>query len=180
MKLVLKRLPKGRKPVALQDNRDYSEDAHNITRRRQYQIDPSYKSEVQQRSRHKYRKSAGVELDSCLRSLDFFRTLSNTERVILPNGTRRDWPVMDVPTTASVLQTQYQTLWRWITKGMVPSPALKIGAKGSRYHVEEVRSFIEIIGKHEQSFRYYRGDHVETRKALFENNHTIRKQLGIE
>jgi hypothetical protein len=180
MKLQLRRLPVGRKPVALQDNRDYSDDGHNITRRRQYQLDPEYKQEVQQRSRHKYRKAAGVELDSCLRSLDFYTTLAITERVILPNGKRRDLPVMDVPKTALVLQTQYQTLWRWISHGMIPSPALLVGVKGGRYHVEEVRLLIEIIGKHEQSFRYYRRDHVAVRQALFVTNAAIRKQLGIE
>jgi hypothetical protein len=180
MKLNILKLPKGRKPVSLQINRDYSENSHNITRRRQYQVDPEYKKEVQQRSRQKYRKLAGVELDSCLRSLDFYATLATTERVILPNGSKRDWAVMDIPTAAMCLQKEYQTMWRWIRTGMVPPPRLRIGAKGGRYHVNEVRVLIEHIGTHERSFRYYRSDHKQVRDALFGAIARIRQQLGYE
>lgn len=147
----------------------------------QYQNDPKFRKTIQAENRKRYRQKVNKELSSCLRSLDFYTTLASHERVILPNGEQREWPVFNLPVTAQVLQRYYQTVWRWVRDGTLPAPVLKTtDRRDGVYHSDEVRVMIEILGKHEKKFAYYRRDHAETRAELFSAIRKVRKKLGVK
>jgi len=175
MKLKHKRV----KLVRKRQLRTYSSNIHNIVRRRRYDDDEQYREEVKDVSRRAYRKHVKKELENCLRSLDFFEDLASVERVKFPDGKLYDCPVMNVPTTAKVLQKLYQTVWRWIKNGMLPEPFLEVyGTTKGVYHVDEIRVFIEVLGEHEKLFAYYRNDHTSTKNKLFDRVNLVREKLG--
>lgn len=140
------------------------------------------------RSRKKYREERGskFELSNCLRSLSYFED----QAVHLPvafedNNTVFTAPVYNVQTVAELLEKTYQTFWRWTKEpAIVPPPVLiPVGQKGRTrlvYHREEVRAMITIIGEHEKAFKYYRADHMQTRKKLFDAIDAIRTNLKEE
>jgi hypothetical protein len=154
---------------------------HNKIRRSKYETDPEYREREKRRGRITYRKAKGVELDSCLKSLSFFEKLAKTERVRLPNKREKNWAVMNVPMASSALQQYYSTVWRWIERGQFPAPVLRPLDRDEKvYHVDEVRVFIEEIGKHMQKVAYYRRDHEEVRKRIFDRIGRVRRKLGME
>jgi hypothetical protein len=59
---------------------------------------------------------------------------------------------------------------------MLPAPVIDT-ARGKCYHIEEVRSFVRIIGKHQAELKQYRAAHTETKDRLFTENARIRKSL---
>lgn len=150
---------------------------HNEKRRAKYQSDEKYREAVKANARQKYRKEAGKEISSCLRSLDFYTTLAKSERVALTNGTVRTLPVMNLPTTALLLEKRYQTVWRWVKKEMIPEPVLKLANKDeSVYHSDEVRVIIEEVGELEKRFAYYCKNHIQTKNRIFALIKAVRKQ----
>lgn len=152
----------------------------NERRRHRYSTDEDYQETLKLRSRASYRASNGVELANCLRSLDFYRTLAKSKRVILPNGkTVREMPVMTLANVANCLQKIYQTIWRWKREGMIPEPALRLVDRehaAGVYHVDEVQVLIEEIGNHERCLAYYRANHTEVRDAIFSRIDVLRSQ----
>lgn len=144
-------------------------------RRQKYADDQDYQSTIKERSRDYYRKSQNLELSSCLRSLDFYTTLAKSMWVTTPKGRDVELRVMNIGSLANCLDKYYQTIWRWVQKGLIPEPALYSKTRQSGYyHVDEVLVLIEEIGRHEQLFAYYRSNHHEVRERIFSRISTIR------
>lgn len=139
------------------------------------------------RSRKKYREKRGTnfELSNCLRSLSYFEEQAKHLPVSFEGTAVFTAPVYSVQTVAELLEKTYQTFWRWTKEpAIVPPPVLvPYGQKGrirNVYHREEVRAMITIIGEHEKAFKYYRADHMQTRKKLFDAIEAVRTQLNRE
>lgn len=162
-------------------NRTYPTDGHE--RRSRYANDEGYRERVKRSSRSTYRRKNNVELETCLHSLEFVHDLAKECEVELPNGRIFTCPTLNVSKTASALQIMYQTVLRWIKTDMLPSPVLVSLSRQHHvlhvYHLDEVRVFIEEIGKHKKTVRYYRQEHVEVRDRIEQRVKAIRKTLGI-
>lgn len=151
--------------------------SRNDRRRERYALDEEYQEALKLRSRSSYRQNNKIELDNCLRSLNFYETLAVPLQVGLPNGAARQMPVMTLANVANCLGKIYQTIWRWKQRGMIPEPALVLAGRGTAvYHVQEVRVLIEEIGSHEKVMAYYRADHTEVTERINQRIGEIRKR----
>lgn len=170
---------KPRKKIRIRRNRRFK--TRNEKRRERYQTDDQYRTISQTQSRRAYRRRADVEVSDCLYSLEFLERLATTKSVVLLNGKVREYPVFSIPQTASALQKIYQTVWRWVQRGQLPVPVLRPEGQQNEnvYHLQEVRVFIEEIGKHEKRVIYYRRDHTDVRDIIYERVASVRKRLKI-
>jgi len=153
----------------------------NEKRRERYQTDDEYRIISQKQSRLAYRRREDVEVSDCLYSLEFLEHLATTKKVVMLTGRIREYPVFSIPQTASALQKIYQTVWRWVQRGQLPPPVLKPRGQQNEnvYHLQEVRVFIEEIGKHEKEVTYYRRDHDQVRDRIYERVASVRRRLRI-
>lgn len=155
-------------------------DKHNASRRKKYHGDGEYRDRQIARARKAYRKKAKVELYSCLHTLKFLPQLAVTERVYTSGAEIKNMPVFNIPNTAMAMQKIYQTVWRWIQKEQLPNPILKLVDKEEYvYHQDEVCIFVEEIGNHELSMKYYRRDHDDVRERVFSRIEAKRKELNL-
>ena len=115
-----------------------------------------------------------TDQETCLRNLPNLKKFCKVQEVTLPNGNTREWPVVSVTALAEALDTSAVTTNRWRNSGMLPEPILKAG-RGNHYHLEEVRSFVVILGTLFKSTRHYRDE--ATRLELFKDNARIRDGL---
>jgi hypothetical protein len=156
-------------------------------RKHRYATDVDYREKAKKLSRKAYRNKANVDMTSCLYSLQFLDKLTEDQDVKLPNGKQKRMAVASIPKTATMLQMLYQTLWRWVDNGIIPSPVLmstKVRGNGKRdpypvYHKEEVRILIEEVGEHQKTITYLRRDHLEVRARIESRFVAIRKKLKI-
>lgn len=144
-----------------------------------YKEDEGFREKRKADSRASYRKNtANFESVSPLRSLDYYATLAE-QLPVEYNGRTFTTSCIKVTALADLLQTSYQSLWRSLTAGSIPSPVL-VTRMGKRellvYTQDEVRVIITIIGEHKRQFSYYRKDHHHTRKRLFDEVTKIRNQ----
>lgn len=150
-------------------------------RKQRYENDETYRTNAKNASRKSYRKKAGVELDNCLHSLGFLDNVAESDKVRLPNGRETDYPVISVPRTSDLLQTLYQTVWRWINQGIIPKPILVTARDDNRpravYHIDEVRILVEEIGAHQRQSKYLRKDHTEVIEAIERRINELRVTL---
>lgn len=68
------------------------------------------------------------------------------------------------------------TISRWLKAGLLPNPVLQNG-RTYCYHLEELRSFCQILGEHLTETKHYRSTHTETKDKLFKENARIREAL---
>lgn len=140
-----------------------------------YQSDQNFAVAVKEASLKKYRKKQGKDFElagvTVLRSLEFVDEY--TQLVAVHNHATKDikiMPVVRLVTLAKLLNTSYQTIWRWTSEtSQLPEPILSERSQGRErpvYHEAEVRVIIRIIGEHLNKYRYYRKDHSETRNKL--------------
>lgn len=87
--------------------------------------------------------------------------------------------VLTLTATAKALGKYYQTIWRWIRDKQLPAPILKDEHGRPVYHIDEVKTFVKLIGDHENKLKYYRGDHDVTRKKIKKSISSVRKELGL-
>jgi hypothetical protein len=126
--------------------------------------------------RERYRARTGVVLESCLDNLAQLEDFATMHSVTFPNGSVREIPAFTLTAAGEPLGTSGATITRWVKRGMLPGPVLET-SRATVYHIEEVRSFIRIIGKHQQEFKQYRDDHDDVKDSIFEANAGIRKGL---
>lgn len=152
-------------------------------RKNRYRQDDEYRTKTQVRARRVYRRNNGVLLKNCLYSLKFLDEAAKLRPVILPNKKTGFAPALSIPETATIMQKLYQTVWRWVDIGFLPKPILRSCNRPNNssllYHKEEVRIFIEEIGKHEKELAYLRRDHVFVRDCIAQRVLTFRQQCAL-
>jgi hypothetical protein len=127
-------------------------------------------------SRNRYRKNAGVVMDSCLENLDVLDELANRYVVITPSGDAREIEGFTIVGLGEPLKTSGPTVTRWVNRGMLPEPFLET-SRGKVYHIEEAREMVRIIGNHQKEFRQYRNDHEDVKDKLFTAIYKVRTGL---
>lgn len=148
-----------------------------------YRFKPGFADHMRERARQEYRAERGKEFElsgaTVLRSLDFVD--EHAEALTCRDERTGKMRIMQVvrPTVlAKLLDTSYQTIWRWSSEtGQIPEPALTETNQGRErpvYHVEEVRVMIRAIGEHLNQFKYYRKDHAGTRDRIFHDIEQLR------
>lgn len=142
-----------------------------------YKGDSEFREKHKLAARESYRKTTdNFELVSPKRSLDYYATLAEPLTVEY-NGITKTHSCIKVTQLADLLQISYQSLWRHLSGGSIPSPVL-ITRMGKRellvYSQDEVRAILTVIGEHKKRFSYYRKDHHSTREKLFAEINTIR------
>lgn len=161
-----------------------------------YRFKPGFADNMRDRARQDYRTERGKEFElsgaTVLRSLDFVdehaEALTCREE---RTGKIRIMRVIRPTVLAKLLDTSYQTIWRWSSEtGQLPEPALTETNQGRErpvYHVEEVRVMIRAIGEHLNQFKYYRKDHAGTRDRIFHdidqlrlNNYGVKSHGNLE
>jgi hypothetical protein len=164
----------------------FNRTVHTVSdlRRQRYKTEASYRESAKAMSRRTYRRKAGVELSTCLHSLEFISSIAEDHRVKYPDGSEHVIPAITTPNLAKLLQKLYQTVWRWIKSEMIPAPIITSLAWPSKpffvFHVEEARALVEIIGEHEKTTRYFRKDHRDVVMRIEQRITEIRQSLGIQ
>lgn len=151
-------------------------------RKLRYRLDNDFRDRTKKSSRDNYRRRSGVKFTSCAYSLEFLDQLGKKEVVKYPDGVTEGAHVLYLVDTSRALQKLYQTVFRWVSTGMIPRPLLTAKfehAKPNRvYHINEIRVLVEEIGKHEEQYSYYRKDHAEVRERIEQRFSEVRKALG--
>ena len=148
-----------------------------------YRMKDGFADRVKERSLKQYRAGRGKEFElsgsTVIRSLAFVD--EHVEQLTVKNsqtGRVSISPVVRLTILAKLLDTSYQTIWRWSSEtNQLPEPILTETGHGRElpvYHVEEVRIMIRAIGEHLNEFKYYRKDHTGTRDKLFSQIEEIR------
>lgn len=148
-----------------------------------YRFTPGFADKVRTRALKDYRAQQGKEFElsgaTVLRSLDFVE--DHAALLQVRNERTGKVQVMQVvrPTVlAKLLDTSYQTIWRWSSEtGQIPEPILTEVNQGRErpvYHIAEVRLMIQAIGEHLNNFKYYRKDHAGTKDRLFHDIEQLR------
>jgi hypothetical protein len=148
-----------------------------------YRFKPGFADKVRSRSLKDYRAERGKDFElsgaTVLRSLDFVE--DHAESLTIRDertGKLRIARVVRPTVLAKLLDTSYQTIWRWSSEtGQIPEPILTEVSQGRErpvYHVEECRVMIRAIGEHLNGFKYYRKDHTGTRDRIFHGIEELR------
>ena len=149
--------------------------------RKRYKLTP----EAKLRDRKKYRKEKVQTFTLTghitLRALEFFEGDAKHLPVVnLITSETEILPVFRLQQLAQLLNTSYQTLWRWTSETQqLPEPVLLDNTTGREYpvyHLEEARVIITVIGEHLCRFAYYRKDHEAPKRALTEQLNALRAQ----
>ncbi len=160
--------------------------AHQV----RYRFQPGFADKVKTRAIQDYRSERGKEFElsgaTVLRSLDFVE--EHAENLTVRNESTGRIAIMRVirPTVlAKLLDTSYQTVWRWSSEtGQIPEPILTEISQGRErpvYHVEEVRVMIRAVGEHLNDFKYYRKDHAGTRDRIIHDIDQLRlNNFGVK
>ncbi len=149
-----------------------------------YRFKEGFASKAKEHARDTYRKNKGKEFElggsTVLRSLEFVE--ASAEMLPCKNersGKTAVMPVIRPTELAKLLDTTYQTIWRWSSDTeQLPEPILTdtSQARGRPvYHLEEVRVIIRAIGEHLNEYRYYRQSHLGVKDRIFSEIETIRE-----
>ena len=144
-----------------------------------YRMKPDHAAAVRDRALRTYRKNQmakGEEFEltgsTVLRSLSTLDDYAESLPVInLLTGKPAVMRVVRLTVLAQLLDTTYQTIWRWSSStSQLPEPVLTARNDRDRpvYHLEEVRVMVRAIGEHLNRFKYYRKDHASTRDSIFQ------------
>lgn len=155
-----------------------------------YRFKPGFADNMRDRARQDYRAERGKDFElsgaTVLRALDFVE--EHAESLTVREDSTGNIRIMRVvrPTVlAKLLDTSYQTIWRWSSEtGQIPEPVLTEISQGRErpvYHVEEIRVMIRAIGEHLNQFKYYRKDHAGTRDRIFHDIDQLRhSNFGVK
>lgn len=148
-----------------------------------YKLQPAFKASMKEASRKAYRTRKGKDFELegsvILRSLEFIDDDAITIPVVNQITSRTEaLPVLRLTHVARLLNTSYQTLWRWTAETQqVPMPVLIDASSGREYgvyHVDEARIMVQVIGEHFREFKYYRSDHEATKRKVFDQIEALR------
>lgn len=148
-----------------------------------YRYAPGFADKVRERALTDYRQERGKDFEltgaTVLRSLDCLDDYAESLTIRDENtGSLRIARVVRLTVLAKLLDTSYQTIWRWSSETkQIPEPVLTEVSQGRErpvYHVEECRVMIRAIGEHLNRFKYYRQDHAGTRDRLFHDIDQLR------
>lgn len=162
------------------------EPAHKL----RYKFKEGFAAKVKDRSLKTYRAQKGKEFEltgnTVLRSINSVEDVAET-LLVTNNETGNSFKANVVRLTilAKLLNTSYQSIWRWVSETkLLPEPILVETSKGRErlvYHVDEVRVMVRAIGEHLNRFKYYRQDHTGTRDRIFSEIETIRSNnYGVQ
>lgn len=143
-----------------------------------YAAKPDMRDRLKESARKSYRSGKGRQFElggaTVLRSLDFYTAEAIHTNVMNPEtGVVQPMAVIRPTKLAELLNTTYQTVWRWITvTGQLPEPALfEVTPDGGQgrgvYHVSEAEVMIRALADHLKGFKYYRSDHTATTEKIF-------------
>jgi hypothetical protein len=149
-----------------------------------YRFKDGFADRAKETARKQYRQKRGKEFELAgsvvLRSLEFLA--ESAETLPVTNTRTRGtalMPVIRLTELAKLLDTTYQTIWRWSSDTeQLPVPILTETTTGRErpvYHLEECRVMIQAIGEHMNEYRYYRKNHTAVRDRIFSEIETIRK-----
>jgi len=161
---------------------DAAQPAHKV----RYKMNAAHASSVKERALRVYRKAQkakGKEFEltgaTVLRAEpmvpDYAETLPVHNAL---TGKQAVMPVVRLTVLAQLLDTSYQTIWRWTSDTkQLPEPVLTARLDRDRpvYHAQEVMVMVRAIGKHLNQFKYYRKDHVGTRDQIFNEIERLRE-----
>jgi hypothetical protein len=144
---------------------------------------PIFAAKVKGMALRSYRAAKKGEFEltgnTVLRALKFVDEYAEKQSVLNTNtGKSAVLPIILPTVLAQLLDTSYQTIWRWSKETQqVPEPTLIDHSRGRDlpvYHVEEARIMVRVIGEHLNEFKYYRKDHAGTRDRLFHEIEQLR------
>jgi hypothetical protein len=150
-----------------------------------YRFNPSYQENAKETARDNYRKSRGKNFElsgnTVLRSLEFVDTCAE-KLPCFSSDTGKSVgikPVLRLTELAKLLDTTYQTVWRWSSDTeQLPEPALyetTTGRDRPVYHLEECKVMIQHIGNHLKDYAYYRKNHTKVRDLIFADIQHLRE-----
>lgn len=167
-KPTIKRRKKGQKPLTRTQSR--------------YRFDETFSGKAKDASKRRYRSEKGADFELTgnviLRALDYVEDYAEPMPVNNEITGEAEQYLCILPTVlAKLLNTSYQTIWRWTSEtGQLPEFALtkQTGRGGGVYHVEEARIIIRHIGEHLKAYKYYRKDHTGVRDRMFNEIQALR------
>jgi hypothetical protein len=127
--------------------------------------------------RERSREKSANKLKSCAANVSNLDKMARTYVVDMPNGKVEEIKGFNITGLGEPLGTTGVTATRWVNSGMLPAPFLNT-SRGAVYSIEEVRSFVEIIGELQKDSKQYRKNHTEVRDRLFRDNARIRKGMA--
>ena len=140
-------------------------------RRKKYQDDPAYRERAIKQTRKQYRAQHGVRDDNCGSNLKNLSKLGVRRRTAGSKGQSVTFTIAEL---AGCMNRHPQVLYRWIEKGMLPAPGVRLekpldfgNMHNEVYSLQQARAMIEVMSGHQRSTPYYRADHRATRDALF-------------
>ena len=134
------------------------------------------KLEERSRKRDDYREKNNVTMTTCRDNLAQLSKFAKMHTVTFPDGKVREVEAFTQTALGEPLGTTGVTVTRWVGAGMLPKPILET-SRGAVYHIEEVRSFVDIISKHQETHKQYRTEHSDTKDTIFSENARVRTAL---
>lgn len=128
------------------------------------------------RTREAYREKHNVTMTTCRDNLAQLSDFAKMHTVTFPDGSVREIEAFTQTALGEPLGTTGVTVTRWVGSGMLPRPILET-SRGAVYHIEEVRSFVDLVSKHQETHKQYRSDHSDTKDKIFAENARVRKAL---
>jgi len=128
------------------------------------------------RARENYREKNNVTMTTCRDNLAELSKFAKMHTVTFPDGTVREVEAFTQTAMGEPLGTTGVTVTRWVGAGMLPKPILET-SRGAVYHIEEVKSFIDTVSKHQETHKQYRSEHSDTKDKIFAENARVRKAL---
>lgn len=140
-------------------------------RRKRYKDDPEYRQRAIQSTRRSYRGKFGrLDTSTCLDNLGGLGRMG-TKRAVDVGGRTTTRITFTTEELAVALNRRVEVVYRWVRKGIFPTPAFRLcGAHNQHdnvYLYQEARAILHVMGEHQRNTSYYRVDHVDTRKRLF-------------
>jgi hypothetical protein len=132
--------------------------------------------DAKEKARNQYREAHNIELNDCRDNLARLADYGKVKILTLPNGKVREICTFTITAIGEPLNTTGVTATRWLNADMLPAPIIASG-RTHVYHIDEVRSFIKIIGDNQTHFKQYRKEHVHVTDMLFRENALLRKSL---
>jgi hypothetical protein len=141
-----------------------------------YESAPEYRAERQREARQGYRERASVKAPSDPRK--HLSELEGFSSVAILRLSGRRAKVMRTGQLAAALDRDPTVVYRYIARGLLPAPILETHeTKWQVYSLPEVRAIAKVLGRHFERFSYYRSNHTETTKEMFEEVEKVRKIL---
>ena len=138
----------------------------NEKRRLRYSTDRKYRNTVRDRRKQAYRAKDATKVRDCrtnavLVARDEAGTpLSGSMREVVVNGTPKRMHCYTTQELAPLLEYSSVNLFNWQGAGRFPKPPYQTrGSRACVYLPGQVRRFLDIIGKHQETCQYLKTEH---------------------